>query len=367
MGPLRADAGARVALLGERDRRRRVLGAHPPRPRLPREFHAPGLLLRPRHSARRARRRRARSPADDDGVRRRRARAAPPAGGRGLLPEVDRDLRGLGAGTGGAGARPRLELGELDFVEGVSRELPIRMLAASWGTRGGRRRTRGMGRRADLERRPRVLDGGHRPGGHRGVPPAALPEPGGRAVFDYASHIRKERLRRPADDVLSGMLAEDAGGRPLTELEFQNFFLLLIVAGNETTRHTISLGLLGLLDHPAAFAELAAARTGRGLFESATEEILRWTSVTMHFRRTPHPGPRPRRRLAAPGRQGRPLVHRREPRPGGVPGARAVRHPPEPEPAPRLRRRPARLPRGLARAARGPGHLRGTLPPGARR
>ena len=180
-----------------------------------------------------------------------------------------------------------LELRELDFVEEVSRELPIRMLCrilgvpeedagelVEWGD--------ALISNADPEFSLAVIDQVDTEE-FRLLP---FRSPAARAVFDYASHIRKERLRRPTDDIISGMLAEDAGGRPLTELEFQNFFLLLIVAGNETTRHTISHGLLALLDHPDAREALAAAPGERGLFESATEEILRWTSVTMHFRRT---------------------------------------------------------------------------------
>ena len=259
-----------------------------------------------------------------------------------------------------------LELGELDFVEEVSRELPIRMLCrilgvpeadagalVEWGD--------ALISNADPEFSMAVIDQEDTEA-FRLLP---FRSPAARSVFDYASRIRKERLRRPTDDIISGMLAEDAGGRPLTELEFQNFFLLLIVAGNETTRHTISLGLLGLLDHPGAWKALDAAPGERGLFESATEEILRWTSVTMHFRRTLTRDLDLDGAPTAPGRQGRPLVHRREPRSGCLSGARAVRRPPEPEPAPGVRRRPARLPGRLARAPRGPGHLRGTLPPGA--
>ena len=180
-----------------------------------------------------------------------------------------------------------VDLGELDFVEEVSKELPIRMLCrilgvpeedagalVAWGD--------ALISNADPEFSMAVIDQEDTEA-FRLLP---FRSPAARAVFDYASRIRQERLARPTDDIISGMLAEDAGGRPLTELEFQNFFLLLIVAGNETTRHTISHGLLGLLDHPAAFAELSAADGDRQLFESATEEILRWTSVTMHFRRT---------------------------------------------------------------------------------
>lgn len=180
-----------------------------------------------------------------------------------------------------------LELGELDFVEEVARELPIRMLCrilgvpeedagelVEWGD--------ALISNADPEFSMAVIDQEDTEA-FRLLP---FRSPAARSVFDYASRIRKERLRRPTEDIISGMLAEDAGGRPLTELEFQNFFLLLIVAGNETTRHTISHGLLALLEHPDAYDALASAARERNLFESATEEILRWTSVTMHFRRT---------------------------------------------------------------------------------
>jgi len=178
-----------------------------------------------------------------------------------------------------------LERREVDFVEEVARELPIRMLCrilgvpevdagelVEWGD--------ALISNADPEFSMAVVDQVDTEA-FRLLPfrsPAAL------RVFEYASHIRKERLRRPADDVLSGMLGQDPEGRPLTELEFQNFFLLLVVAGNETTRHTISNGLLALFDHPEACRTLMGGN--RELFESATEEILRWTSVTMHFRRT---------------------------------------------------------------------------------
>ena len=180
-----------------------------------------------------------------------------------------------------------LELGELDFVEEVSRELPIRMLCrilgvpeedagelVEWGD--------ALISNADPEFSMAVVDQEDTEA-FRLLP---FRSPAARSVFEYASRIREERLRRPTDDIISAMLAEDAAGRPLTELEFQNFFLLLIVAGNETTRHTISHGLLALLDHPAAYDALSEAHGDRALFESATEEILRWTSVTMHFRRT---------------------------------------------------------------------------------
>ena len=183
--------------------------------------------------------------------------------------------------------RRALERGESDFVANVARELPIRMLCRMLGVPGHDADALvewgdALISNADPELSLAVVDQVDTDA-YRLLPfrsPAAV------SVFDYASRLRRERLRRPREDILSAMLHADAGGRPLTELEFQNFFLLLIVAGNETTRHTLSLGLLALIEHPRSLRELAAAPGSRPLFESATEEILRWTSVTMHFRRT---------------------------------------------------------------------------------
>ncbi len=180
-----------------------------------------------------------------------------------------------------------LDRREFDFVAGIARELPIRMLCrmlgvpeedadalVEWGD--------ALISNADPELSLAVVDQVDTDA-YRLLPfrsPAAV------SVFDYASRLRRDRLRRPRADILSAMLHADAGGRPLTELEFQNFFLLLIVAGNETTRHTLSLGLQALVEHPESFRELTSPAASGSLFESATEEILRWTSVTMHFRRT---------------------------------------------------------------------------------
>jgi cytochrome P450 len=107
--------------------------------------------------------------------------------------------------------------------------------------------------------------------------PAAL------EVFRYAEAAARERRERPRDDIITKLLQPATDGEPLSDLEFKNFFALLVVAGNETTRHTITQGLMALLDHPD---QLAAWRDDPSLSASATEEILRWTSVTMHFRRT---------------------------------------------------------------------------------
>jgi cytochrome P450 len=79
------------------------------------------------------------------------------------------------------------------------------------------------------------------------------------------------------------LLLPKRDGDPLSEHEFKNFFALLVAAGNDTTRYTLAAGLEALLQQPEQLAEL---RDHPELMPTAVEEILRWGSVTMHFRRT---------------------------------------------------------------------------------
>src|SRR5205807_2659205 len=84
------------------------------------------------------------------------------------------------------------------------------------------------------------------------------------------------------DDV-SVLLQAEIDGDSLTELEFDLFFLLLAVAGNETTRNLIAHGQLALMDHPDQRARLIADPS---LVPHAVDEMLRWGTPVMHFRRT---------------------------------------------------------------------------------
>ena len=108
--------------------------------------------------------------------------------------------------------------------------------------------------------------------------PAAL------EVFRYAEMMAVKRRTDPQDDIITNLLTAEPDGEPLTDLEFKNFFTLMMVAGNETTRHTISHGLIMLINHPDQMDEFADAP--EKISASAGEEILRASAVTMHFRRT---------------------------------------------------------------------------------
>lgn len=107
------------------------------------------------------------------------------------------------------------------------------------------------------------------------------------AMFEYGSWLIGEKRRTPGDDMLSAVLhgiIEDAhGSAPPTELEALMFFNLLIAAGSETTRNSLAVGLLALIEHPAAWDDL---RHDPAVMPSAVEEILRWASSTAYNRRT---------------------------------------------------------------------------------
>ncbi len=102
-------------------------------------------------------------------------------------------------------------------------------------------------------------------------------------VFAYAAAIAEDRRRSPRGDIITHLVTAEPDGRPLTDLEFKNFFALLLAAGNETTRHAIAHGLLAFIGHAE---QRRAWVTDPGTHTTGVEEILRWASVTMHFRRT---------------------------------------------------------------------------------
>ena len=112
--------------------------------------------------------------------------------------------------------------------------------------------------------------------------------PAGIELFRYAEEQARRRREHPTDDVISDLLAPKIDGEVLSEHEFNNFFTLLVAAGNDTTRYTMTAGMKALIERPEHLAELrdAVIAGDDELVASAVEEILRWGSVTMHFRRT---------------------------------------------------------------------------------
>jgi cytochrome P450 len=102
-------------------------------------------------------------------------------------------------------------------------------------------------------------------------------------VFDHFERLAAIRRVDPAADVISVLADAAVDGVPLTERERGTFLLLLLIAGNETTRHSLSQALIALAQHPDEFARLRADPT---LADTAVEEVLRWACPQVHFRRT---------------------------------------------------------------------------------
>ncbi|HEV7872078.1 MAG TPA: cytochrome P450 [Modestobacter sp.] len=105
----------------------------------------------------------------------------------------------------------------------------------------------------------------------------------GEALARLMTRLAAERRSRPADDLTTALVTTEVDGERLTSQEIASFFILLLVAGNETTRNAISQGVLALSEQPAERDRWAA---DPGLTRTAVEEIVRWTSPITWMRRT---------------------------------------------------------------------------------
>jgi cholest-4-en-3-one 26-monooxygenase len=101
-------------------------------------------------------------------------------------------------------------------------------------------------------------------------------------MFMYAQQLAEQKRQDPKDDIITKLLSADVDGDQLSDMDFNLFFLLLAVAGNETTRNAISHGMNAFLENPDQYERLV---TNPELMDTAIEEILRWASPVMYFRR----------------------------------------------------------------------------------
>ena len=190
-------------------------------------------------------------------------------------------LRGLTATT----LDTAFAKGEFDFVAEVAADFPIRVLARmldvpdtdiykliEWGNR--------MVGNTDPEHAD-VLADSEESEKYRLLP---FRSPAAQEVFDYGRALADERRGKDRTDLVSRLanqVPED--GIPLSERDFNSYFLLLVVAGNETTRHTITHSMNYLMKNPD---QLALLQERPELIPWAVEEFLRLASPVYHFRRT---------------------------------------------------------------------------------
>jgi cytochrome P450 len=161
--------------------------------------------------------------------------------------------------------------GECDFVTEVAAELPLRVIAEFLGVPEGDRH--------------KIFDWSNRLIGFED--PEFMKDAANLTaaieMYGYADRLAEDRLASPQDDITTLLLNAEVEGEKLSRPEFSAFFLLLAVAGNETTRNLISHGMRLLIEHPKARERLLADRT---LLPSAIEEMLRFSPPVMYFRRT---------------------------------------------------------------------------------
>ena len=170
-----------------------------------------------------------------------------------------------------------LQEDEFDFVHAISSEIPMQVFAEILGVpQEDRRHIIELGDRLLGNQDPEYAQ--PTDDSHRLLPfssPAAL------EMFEFGRRLAAERRKHPKDDIITQLAFE-----PLTQREFDVYFVLLATAGNETTRHTITHGLLALLEHPEELERLRHAGDDVALRKSTAEEMLRWATPVHHFRRT---------------------------------------------------------------------------------
>lgn len=108
--------------------------------------------------------------------------------------------------------------------------------------------------------------------------------PASHALFEYGEQIGELRRNDPEDDLVTSLVqAEAEGGDRLSGSEYRNLFHLLVFAGNETTRTSLSHGAIALAENPDQWQRVL---DDPAMIESATEEVLRWSTPVLHMRRT---------------------------------------------------------------------------------
>ena len=178
-----------------------------------------------------------------------------------------------------------IEKGEGDFVDEIAAPLPIQVILTMLGVP-----VEDSGYLVELSNF--LVEG---TGESQSIPADAfgnttelrlLPfnSPASHALFEYGERIGELRRNDPQDDLVTSLVqAEAESGDRLSGSEYRNLFHLLVFAGNETTRTSLSHGAMALADNPDQWQRVL---DDPSMIESATEEVLRWSTPVLHMRRT---------------------------------------------------------------------------------
>jgi cholest-4-en-3-one 26-monooxygenase len=160
------------------------------------------------------------------------------------------------------------EEGSGDFVFQVARELPLQAIAELLGV--------------PYEDRGKLFDWTNQMIGGDDDPEFAdyNPMESTAELIWYAMQLAQQKAKQPGDDIVSTLLDSEADGQ-LTEAEFGMFVVTLTVAGNETTRNSITQGMMAFSEYPRQWELFKAERP-----KTAADEIIRWASPITAFQRT---------------------------------------------------------------------------------
>jgi len=162
----------------------------------------------------------------------------------------------------------------IDFVPSFAAELPLVVIAELLGV--------------PYEDRHKIFEWSNRlignsdPEYNPGSPEQAMEA--SMELYMYAQSLADARRERPMDDIVTTLITAELDGEQLSDIEFNVFVLLLAVAGNETTRNLISGGMLTVMQHPEQKERVLADVPGT--LDTLVDEMLRFVSPVMYFRRT---------------------------------------------------------------------------------
>ncbi len=171
-----------------------------------------------------------------------------------------------------------IEKGECDFVDELAAPLPMKVICEMMGVpEEDRRAIYELGNKMIGFDDPEYNDGEAGKFGQQDGHEASA------EMFMYAAKLAERARAQPSDDLATALLNAEVDGQKLTEMEFNSFFMLLAIAGNETTRTVTTNGMLDLIRYPDQRQKLL---DDPSLLNSAVEEILRHEPAVHSFRRT---------------------------------------------------------------------------------
>jgi methyl-branched lipid omega-hydroxylase len=192
------------------------------------------------------------------------------------LETMRADVEGVAAGI----VDEIIERGECDFVTEVAARLPLRIIVDMMGIPRSQERF--------IFDRTNIILGFSDPEYVDDIddPPAVTGSilTAGAELAQMVQELGEARQNDPRNDLVTALVTSEVEGEHLTPQELASFFILLVAAGNETTRNAIAHGLSTLSDNPDQKARWLADIDG--MTTTAVEEIVRWASPVIHFRRT---------------------------------------------------------------------------------